>query len=114
MKALYHGEQANEARAHFGNYTQMKTADIRDLLQEWQIYQESSAYTAKFKEVRSKLESADFETPATEVNKNVYNEALKHILYGVTLLQNEVIVLSNTESPSTEELEELVEKFTRL
>ena len=113
VKALYHGKQSEEARAHFGNYTQMKTAVMRDLLQEWQIYQESSADTAKFEEVRSKLELGDFETPTTEVNKNVYNEALKHILYGVTLLQNEVITLSSTEAPSTEELEELVKKFTR-
>lgn len=113
VKALYHGEQSEEARAHFGNYTQMKTAVMRDLLQEWQVYQEYPAYTAKFREVRSKLESGDFEVLTTEVNQNIYNEALKHILYGVTLLQNEVITWGSMEAPSTEELEALVEKFTR-
>ncbi len=113
VKALYHGEQSEEARAHFGNYTQMKTAVMRDLLQEWQVYQESPADTAKFEEVRSKLESGDFEVLTTEVNQNIYNEALKHILYGVTLLQNEVITWGSMEAPSTEELEALVEKFTR-
>lgn len=112
VKALWDGEQSEEARAHFGNYTQMKTGDMRDLLQEWQVYQESPADNAKFEEVRSKLESGDFEAPTTEINQNVYNEALKHILYGVTLLQNEVITLGITEAPSTEELEALVEKFT--
>ncbi len=113
VKALYHGEQSEEARAHFGNYTQMKAAVMRDLLQEWQVYQESQADTAKFEEVRSKLESGDFEVLTTEVNQNIYNEALKHILYGVTLLQNEVITWGSMEAPSTEELEALVEKFTR-
>ena len=113
VKALYHGEQSAEARAHFGNYTQMKTEVMRDLLKEWQVYYESPADTAKFEEVRSKLESGDFKVLTTEVNQNVYNEALKHILYGVTLLQNAVITLGNTEAPSTEELEALVEKFTK-
>lgn len=113
VKALYHGNQSEEARAHFGNYTQMKTAVMRDLLQEWQVYHESQADTAKFEEVRSKLESEDFGVLTTEVNKNVYNAALKYILYGVTLLQNEFITWDSTEAPSTEELEALVEKFTR-
>ena len=102
-----------EARAHFGNYTQMKTAVMRDLLQEWQIPQKYSADTTKFEEVRSKLESGDFEVLTIKINQNIYNEALKYILYGVILLQNKVITLGSTEAPSTEELESLVEKFTR-
>ena len=113
VKALYHGEQSEEARAHFGNYTQMKTAVMRDLLHEWQIPQRYSADTAKFEEVRSKLESGDFEVLTIEINQNIYNEALKYILYGVTLLQNKIITVGSTEAPSTEELEDLVEKFTR-
>lgn len=113
VKALYHGEQSEEARAHFGNYTQMKTDVMRDLLKEWQIPQKYSADTAKFEEVRSKLESGDFEVLTIEINQNIYNEALKYILYGVTLLQNKIITVGSTEAPSTEELEDLVEKFTR-
>lgn len=113
VKALCHGKQSKEARAHFGNYTQMKTAVMRDLLQKWQVSQESPADTAKFAEVRSRLESGDFEVLTIGINPNIYNEALKYILYGVTLLQNKVITLGSTESPSTEELESLVEKFTR-
>lgn len=101
VKALCHGEQSEEARAHFGNYTQMKTAVMRDLLQEWQVSREYSAYTN------------DFGVLTTEVNQNVYNAALKYILYGVNLLQNEAIIWDSTEAPSTEELEALVEKFTR-
>lgn len=101
VKALCHGEQYEEARALFGNYTQMKTAVLRDLLQEWKASQEYQADTN------------DFGVLTTEVNQNVYNEALKHILYGVTLLQNEAIAWDSTEAPSTEELEDLVEKFTR-
>ena len=114
IKALYHGNQSEEARAYFGNYTQMKTADMLNLLQEWQVYQESLADTSKFEEVRSKLESGNFEVLTIETNQNVYNEALKHILYGVTLLQNKVITLGSTEAPSTEELEDLADKFTIL
>lgn len=87
VKALYHGEQSEEARAHFGNYTQMKTAVMRELLQEWQVSQ--------------------------EYPEDIINEALKYILYGTSLLQSKVITLGNTEAPSTEELEALVEKFTR-
>lgn len=113
VKALYHGDQSEEARAHFGNYTQLKTADMRDLLQEWQASQRYSADTAKFEEVRSKLESGDFEVLTIEINQNIYNEALKYILYGVTLLQNKIITVGSSEAPSTEELEDLVEKFTR-
>lgn len=113
VKALYHGDQSEEARSHFGNYTQLKTADMRDLLQEWQASQRYSADTAKFEEVRSKLESGDFEVLTIEINQNIYNEALKYILYGVTLLQNKIITVGNMEAPSTEELEDLVEKFTR-
>ena len=113
VKALYHGEQSEEARAHFGNYTQMKTDVMRDLLQEWQLPQKYSADTAKFEEVRSKLESGDFEVLTIEINQNIYNEALKYILYGVTLLQNKIITVGSMEAPSTEELEDLVEKFTR-
>lgn len=113
VKALYHGEQSEEARAHFGNYTQMKTDVMRDLLQEWQVSQEYLADTDKFEEVRSKLESGDFEVLTIEINQNIYNEALKYILYGVTLLQNKIITVGSTEAPSTEELEDLVEKFTR-
>ncbi len=94
VKALCHGEQSAEARAHFGNYTQMKTNVMRDLLKEWQVSYESPADTA-------------------EANQNVCNEALKHILYGVTLLQNSVISLGSMEAPTTEELEALVEKFTK-
>lgn len=101
VKALCHGEQFEEARALFGNYTQMKTAVLRDLLQEWKASQEYQADTN------------DFGVLTTEVNQNVYNEALKHILYGVTLLQNKAIAWDSTEAPSTEELEDLVEKFTR-
>lgn len=101
VKALCHGEQYEEARALFGNYTQMKTAVLRDLLQEWKASQEYQADTN------------DFGVLTTEVNQNVYNEALKHILYGVTLLQNKAIAWDSTEAPSTEELEDLVEKFTR-
>ena len=113
VKALYHGEQSEEARAHFGNYTQMKTDVMRDLLQEWQVSQEYPVDTDEFGEVRSKLESGDFEVLTIEINQNIYNEALKYILYGVTLLQNKIITVGNTEAPSTEELEDLVEKFTR-
>ncbi len=113
VKALYHGEQSEEARDHFGNYTQLKTDVMRDLLQEWQIPQRYSADTAKFEEVRSKLESGDFEVLTIKINQNIYNEALQYILYGVILLQNKVITLGSTEAPSTEELESLVEKFTR-
>lgn len=113
VKALYHGEQSEEARDHFGNYTQLKTDVMRDLLQEWQIPQRYSSDTAKFEEVRSKLESGDFEVLTIEINQNIYNEALKYILYGVTLLQNKVITVGSTEAPSTEELEDMVEKFTR-
>lgn len=113
VKALYHGEQSEEARDHFGNYTQLKTDVMRDLLQEWQIPQRYSADTAKFEEVRSKLESGDFEVLTIEITQNIYNEALKYILYGVTLLQNKIITVGSTEIPSTEELEDLVEKFTR-
>ena len=71
VKALYHGEQSEEARAHFGNYTQMKTDVMRDLLQEWQLPQKYSADTAKFEEVRSKLESGDFEVLTIEINQNI-------------------------------------------
>lgn len=113
VKALYHGEQSEEARDHFGNYTQLKTDVMRNLLQEWQIPQRYSADTAKFEEVRSKLESGDFEVLTIEITQNIYNEALKYILYGVLLLQNKIITVGNTEIPSTEELEDLVEKFTR-
>lgn len=113
VKALYHGDQSEEARAHFGNYTQLKTADMRDLLQEWQASQRYSADTAKFEEVRSKLESGDFEILTIEINQNIYNEALKYILYGVSLLQNKIITVGSSEAPTTEELEDLVEKFTR-
>lgn len=113
VKALCHGEQSEEARAHFGNYTQMKTAVMRDLLKEWQIPQKYSEDTTKFEDVRSRLESGDFEVLTIGINPNIYNEALKYILYGVTLLQNKVINLSSTKAPSTEELESLVEKFTR-
>lgn len=113
VKALYHGEQSEEARDHFGNYTQLKTDVMRDLLQEWQIPQRYSADTAKFEEVRSKLESGNFEVLTIEIAQNIYNEALKYILYGVLLLQNKIITVGNTEIPSTEELEDLVEKFTR-
>ena len=113
VKDLYHGPQFEAAREHFGNYTQLKTDDMRDLLQEWQESQESLADTSKFEEVCSKLESGDFEIHTIEVNQNIYNEALKHISYGVSLLQNEVTTWDNTEAPSTEELEALVEKFSR-
>lgn len=113
VKDLYHGPQFEAAREHFGNYTQLKTAVMRDLLQEWQVSQESPADTDKFEEVRSKLESGDFEVLTIEINQNIYNEALKYILYGVTLLQNKIITVGSTEAPSTEELEDLVEKFTR-
>lgn len=92
----------------------MKTDVMRDLLQEWQVSQEYPADTDKFEEVRSKLESGDFEVLTIEINQNIYNEALKYILYGVTLLQNKIITVGSTEAPSTEELEDLVEKFTRL
>lgn len=113
VKALCHGEHSKEARAHFGNYTQMKTAVMRDLLQEWQSSQESPVNTFKFEEVRSKLESGDFEVLTIGIDRNIYNEALKYIFHGITLLQNKVISLSSTKAPSTEELEALVEKFTR-
>ncbi len=113
VKALCHGKRSKEARAHFGNYTQMKTAVMRDLLQEWQASHESTANTFKFEEVRSKLESGDFEVLTIGIDRNIYNEALKYIFHGITLLQNKVISLSSTKAPSTEELEALVEKFTR-
>ena len=113
VKALYHGPQFEAARDHFGNYTQLKTDVMRDLLQEWQVSQRYSADTAKFEEVRSRLESGDFEVLTIEINQNIYNEALQYILYGVSLLQNKIITVGSTEAPSTEELEDLVEKFTR-
>ena len=90
VKALYHGEQSEEARAHFGNYTQMKTDVMRDLLQEWQVSQEYP------------VDTDEFGVLTTEINQNVYNEALKHILYGLTLLQNEVIIWDSTGAPATD------------
>lgn len=113
VKALWHGPQFEAARDHFGNYTQLKTDVMRDLLQEWQESHESPVNNFKFEEVRSKLESGDFEVLTIGIDRNIYNEALKYIFHGITLLQNKVINLSATKAPTTEELEALVEKFTR-
>lgn len=123
IKALYNSANsavANSAKTHFGNYTQMSTETMRNFLQAWskttlarriareQVDAPSASVPTKKASAKSEKEEAvKVEVPSFDTEG--YNNAIQHILYGVSLLQD-LIPKQVDDSPSEDELEELARK----
>lgn len=105
----------NAAKEHFGNYTQMSTANMRTYLASW--YAKSKPIKAtkpaskkeenKFKKVQENLEKKEFVHVEDGFNQEAYNEGLGHILYGIAMLQNETFDKQTHELPSDEDIQRM-------
>lgn len=118
----------DSAKNHFGNYTQMSTANMRTYLASWYaktswyiksdskkvvkespktISESSKKEENKFKKVQENLEKKEFVHVENGFNQEAYNEGLGHILYGIAMLQNETFDKQTHELPSDEDIQRM-------
>lgn len=123
------------AKEHFGNYTQMSTANMRIYLASWYkksgkskpasptkevkekpvtkaakvvaTSKQTKTETDKFNKVKENLEKKEFTHVETGFNQENYNEGLGHVLYGISLLQNGTFDKVEHDLPSDEDIQRM-------
>lgn len=92
---------AYKAREHFAIYSNLKNAVLVELLTSWDALSVSTPTIVE--RIVEKIVEV-----GTPINEEVYDTAIKHIIYGITLLQNEVKGSLVDDTFSEEELDDLL------
>lgn len=109
VKRIYNDPETREdAKEHFGNYTQVKLANLKELLLEWY---------SEWEDQETEVSSAQYSN-REEQSINITNEhleqmqrALDKMLEGIQSLQRVLVAVTPATLPTDDELEEILSRF---
>lgn len=111
VKKIYNDpETKEEAKAHFGNYTQVKLVDLKELLLEW--YAEQEEFATKMS--TPSVQQQEQEENVIKVTKEALVQmqtALSKMLEGIQSLQKIITSFTPISLPSDDELAEIVARL---